>query len=91
MWSADGSALVYLANPGAVPMVVEIEPGPGLVAAKPRPLSEDGIGAIRDRQGPAFDLAPDGKSLVLVGPERLGSPAVPEILVVYNWFEELNR
>ena len=41
-------------------------------------------------QVPNFDIAPDGKSFVMVkGDEAWGKAT--EVRVVFNWFEELKR
>lgn len=89
VWSRNGDELIYLANPNGMPMVVDIGHGPGLARSRPRPLFEGGIGALRDRRGAAFDIAPDGESFVVIGPEQ--SPSGDKILIVLDWFAELQR
>jgi hypothetical protein len=40
----------------------------------------------------AYDIAPDGRFLILRSSQaEAGIAAAPEIVVVQNWFEELKR
>jgi hypothetical protein len=42
------------------------------------------------QDAPNFDIAPDGKSFVMIKPDEEWGKAT-EISVVLNWFEELKR
>lgn len=91
VWSRDGRKLVYLSNPERLAMVIDFQQGPGLIPGKPRPLLEQRIVAARSRQGPAFDLAPDGESLLFIGSERASPQPRTRLHVVLNWSADLER
>ena len=77
-WSRDGRELFYRSHDSM--MVVDIQTEPRFQASTPRALFEDKHGS--------YDVAPDGRFVMIVSdpgdvPERL--------IMVFNWFEELNR
>ncbi len=92
MWSRDGRELFY--RVGNRLMVVEVDTEPTLRVSPPEELWEEpyftqdvGTGV---RQ---YHVAPDGRFLMI----RQGSAATddasapPEIILVQNWFNELQR
>jgi serine/threonine-protein kinase len=82
-WAGTGRELFYLS--GNKMMVVDIQTSPAFTLGKPRMLFE----------GPysnGYDVAPDGKRFLMV---RSNAPpvaaATPQLHVVLNWFQELQR
>ena len=92
-WSRDGQELFYTALDGLL-MSARIGGGPALAAGTPTPVLRrryyNGLGLLV-RPG-TFDVAPDGRFLVLKqgdGPDQPAEPAT--VVVVKNWLEELRR
>jgi Tol biopolymer transport system component len=83
-WSRDGSELFYLS--GNKVMTVETSLGTAFSAGKPQALFEGEY--YHSFEGPAFQVAPDGRFLMLKTPVE----SLPrELKVVLNWFEELKE
>jgi len=84
LWSASGRELFYLN--GQKVMAVDVETEPELRVGRPRLLFEGSY-----RPGNQYDVALDGRFVML----EQGSPSdgtVPaELILVQNWFEELKR
>jgi hypothetical protein len=87
--------LLYLAPDGAL-MSVRVEPGAIWTASTPTKLFDGrqyytGGGATNIPR--TYDVSPDGKRFLMIKPS--GTPeqaqAVPSIVVVENWQEELKR
>jgi len=89
-WSRDGSELFYrgLGSNRAHVFVVKLAGGTTLAGVRPQLLLDlPNPGAIDGLGVEEFDVAPDGRFLVLKGlPQK---PPVPHVIV--NWFEELKR
>ena len=84
VWSRDGRELFYRNGPQMMAVSIDVERGP--MAGKPRLLFE---GQYESRVlDPSFDVAPDGRFLMIKTPEEL---APRQLNVVLNWFEELER
>jgi Tol biopolymer transport system component len=79
IWSPDGRELYYLEN-GAL-MVVSVDPVKGPAIERPRLLL----------RGPfvAYDVAPDGRFLVIRLPDQPDSSTFDRISVVQNWLAEI--
>ena len=84
LWSASGRELFYLN--GQKVMAVDVETEPELRVGRPRLLFEGSY-----RPGNQYDVALDGRFVML----EQGSPSdgtVPaELILVQNWFQELKR
>jgi serine/threonine-protein kinase len=89
VWSRDGRELFYRDYSGAV-KAVPVTLGAKFVPGRPETLFEgaDYYGAGAQGSGRTFDVAPDGRSFLML--KGVPSPT-PEIFVVLNWFEELRR
>ena len=86
-WSPDGQELFYL-DPGASRlMVVPITTGSELTVGSPRTLVEAPVFDFAARS--AYDVAPDGRIVIILLPPRTSVGASPQIHVVLNWTEEL--
>jgi len=77
-WSRDGRELFYLSRDSM--MVVDIQTEPRFKASSPRALFE--------YKYAGYDVAPDGRFVMIVSdPSELPT----RLILVFNWFEELNR
>ncbi len=85
VWSRDGAELFYVG--GNTLMAVGIDTDPVFSAGRPEALFEGNYFPF-DR-GTTYDVAPDGKSFVVVALGDTGRR--PMLNVVLNWFEEIRR
>ena len=82
VWSRDGTELFF--RDGDRMMAVDVEAGTAFTAGTPQVLFEDSY--QRGGVGNAFyDVAFDGRFLM----SKADAPAVPQVNVVQNWFEDL--
>ena len=86
MWSKRGDEIFY--RQGARLMSVSVERGSGLALSESRVLFE-GVFAEGQSGIPNYDVTSDGQEFVMVVQDD--SAAVPQINVVVNWDEVLNR
>ncbi len=89
VWGPNGRELFYWNTIGGAMMMVAVESEPTFSAGNPEELFDTGT-YFFDK--PGFDVSPDGRFLLMksVGDtERLAEEI--SAVVVYNWFEELNR
>jgi serine/threonine-protein kinase len=86
-WSRNGRELYFLENRDRM-MMAAVNPGASLSVAPPVPLFTTRL--IRMGQPPSYDVAPDGRFLIVRGSENQ-SNAAASIVVVVNWTEELKR
>ena len=92
VWSPDGEEIFYLTTdtsfePSTM-MAVRINTEPILTAGAPMPLFEHvywrpAVGGRR------YDVAPDGRFLMIKPPTSEESSGASQITVVLNWFQEL--
>ena len=88
VWSPDGTELFYRGPRGM--MAVPVETGPTFSAGDPEVLFEQQYYFDRSRR--TYDLAPDGRFLMIKdGATTDGAAQTAQITVVLNWFEELER
>src|SRR5262245_43975737 len=93
-WSPDGKELFY--NSGAnQTSVVSITTRPTVTFGVPALVPSSGLGNRNPNISPrGSDITPDGKYFVgvlTVDQTQTGSPAVPQIQFVLNWFEDLKQ
>ena len=90
-WSADGKEIFYCRANGATASVMAIRVAPNATFQTEGPPHELFRGAF-DAPGwewdPMFDVAPDGRFLMM---KAHGTPPRPQITIVTNWFDELRR
>ena len=69
--------------------VVDIEPGPGFSATRPRELftAKDNHGAPMRN----YDVTPDGQRFLMIQMNPRPEEPVTQMHVTFNWFEELKR
>jgi serine/threonine-protein kinase len=87
LWSKNGKELFYRAD-GKL-WSVALRPSPRFTAGVPTVVFEDNYGlgltwSLRD-----YDVSHDGQRFLMIQPER--QAGLREIVVVLNWFQELNR
>jgi hypothetical protein len=89
VWSRDGRELFYRDFSGAV-MSVPVAAGPGFAPGRPVRLIEGTgyTGAGAQGGGRTYDVSPDGSRFLMV---RTGDQSTTPLVVVLNWFEELER
>jgi eukaryotic-like serine/threonine-protein kinase len=83
LWSRNGRELFY--RQGEQMMVVSTVSTPDFSANRPRRLFETRFDA--GDNGPNYDVAPDGKSFLMLRSER--GPVAGELHLVLNWFKEV--
>jgi hypothetical protein len=91
VWSPDGAELVFSPTAGRFNAVrVTTQPSFTFSEATPVPLPFQTSGPSFERP---WDISRDGRFLGLVdaAQTQAAAPAVPQIQVVLNWFEELKR
>jgi len=91
VWSLDGSELFYRDLIGSRMMVIPIDTEPTLTLGTATVLFE---GTYLQGIGRRHDLAPDGRFLMIKptgASAEDATSALPQIVVVENWFEELKR
>jgi len=87
VWSSDGSELFYRTLYDDRMMVVPVDTEPLLTLGTATVVFEEAYYRTRSRR---YDLAPDGRFLMIK--ESGGAMnALPQIVVVQNWHEELKR
>lgn len=88
VWARNGRELFYLN--GTEMMAVDIETNPTFRAGTPRRLFDGGfitgVGRV-----PVYDVAADGRFLMVQETSGDGEQGPPSIIVVENWTEELKR
>ena len=88
IWSRDGMQLFY--RQGGQVWVADIRTAGGFSAGKPRLLFEQrGLGAGNPIRN--WDLWPDGLGFLMMKLDEGKLQAVTEMILVQNWFEELER
>ncbi len=94
VWSPDGRSIYYRAIEGgqfAVPILTApVTTKPRFRAGAAHVLFEELYEEGTYRWGPNFDIAPDGKSFVMITPDESWRKTT-EVKLVLNWFEELQK
>lgn len=90
VWSPDGRSIYYGTNLADRILRVPVTTNPRFRAGAAQVLLEVQYQEATYMLAPNFDIAPDGKSFVMVkADESWGKPT--EVRVVLNWFDELER
>ncbi len=87
LWSPDGSELFYRGPRGM--MAVPVDTEPTFSAGDPEVLFEQQYLDLQTNR--TYDVAPDGRFLMIKAPTDDGSAPAEQIILVENWFEELKR
>ncbi len=75
-------------------MVTPIETDPSLSTGNPERIFEGQYGMAFSGQSVEFDLSPDGERCLMLKPAATstdGANSAAELVVVFNWFNELQR
>jgi serine/threonine-protein kinase len=94
-WARNGRELFYMAgiSPGPVSLTaVLVQAGSTLTAGRPQKLFEGQYFGTRGFLGRPYDVASDGRRFLMIkdqSGERTSTPS--ELVVVLNFFDELNR
>jgi serine/threonine-protein kinase len=91
VWSRDGHELFFITRDSRQMFAVPMQSGTTLVVGRPQLLFELAMlptgGGFR-----AYDVAPDGRFVIIRSAEGQAGPGTePQLVVVQNWFEELKR
>src|SRR6185436_10879148 len=86
-WSRNGRDIVYRC--GKRMMAARVTIGASLTVDRPRVLFEGEFEEGGDCT-PNYDIAPDGRFL-MIEPSRDPGPAVSQLVVIDNWFTELQQ
>ena len=90
VWSPDGGSIYYRNEEEDQTLVVPVTTNPEFRAGAAQVLLEGQYAIGTYVWYPNFDIAPDGKSFVMIKEDESWGRTT-EIRVVLNWFEELNR
>ena len=90
-WARDAMRLFFVTSPGVSAFsVVNITTEPRFGVTEPSAVSRPSITGGGPNLPRAYDVAPDGKHLViLTAPDQAGAVGGAQIQFVLNWFEEL--
>jgi serine/threonine-protein kinase len=91
LWARSSKELFYLGTSGAV-MSTSVEGGSTLRAGNPTRLFE-GRYFMPGQPGRTYDVSPDGRRFLMIKPLAGAeqTAALPSLIVVQNWHEELKR
>jgi serine/threonine-protein kinase len=90
LWAPKGRELFYVALDGAL-MAVPLDPqGDTWSAGSPAKVVEGPYSTLSSVSGRTYDVSTDGRRFLLIK-RSAAQAAAPQIIVVQNWFEELNR
>ena len=90
-WSADGKEIFYWRANGATAsvMAARVTSSPTFqTEGPPQELFRGAFAAPGWEWDPLFDVAPDGRFLMM---KAHGTPPRPQVTIVTNWFDELRR
>jgi len=88
-WSADGTELFYLQ--GSSMMAVAVEAATEFSFSTPELLFGGQFFNVQDPAAHSYDVAADGRFLMIQPPGDAGDAGSASIVVVQNWTEELER
>jgi serine/threonine-protein kinase len=91
-WSSNGRELFF--RDGRRMMVVAVEPGTAFRVGSPQLMFEGSYQQeIESMGGHNYDVSPDGQHFVMMAPQTGGTSAeaLPQIVVVGHWLDELKR
>jgi hypothetical protein len=88
VWARNGSELYYYEGATRL-MGAAVQPGADFRVAPPALLFEGAY--LRGNQPPNYDVAPDGRFLMLKPPPTAEEPGSQPLTIVVNWVDELER
>jgi serine/threonine-protein kinase len=91
LWASSGRELFYLRDTNGALMAVEIRTRPTVKIGRPEQLFQ-GPYLRQGLSGRTYDVSPDGtRFLMIKEPGTATIAAPPLIVIVENWFQELNQ
>jgi serine/threonine-protein kinase len=87
VWSPDGRELFYLSLDGRL-MAAQVRETPSFAVLELRALF-DANAFVFDAFHQSFDVAPDGRSFVLLSPTRAAANPQTQLVEVENWFADV--
>jgi serine/threonine protein kinase len=90
LWTRSGNQIIYMSIDNQQMWVVDVRLEPALSIGKPRLLFD------KDRMGMAtikrnYDISLDDRYLLMVKEENRIPQPVTEMILIQNWFDEVNR
>ena len=89
LWSRDGRELFFSSVDSRQILAVPVQSGTTLVAGRPQVLFEFAMNVVIG--GRPYDIAPDGRFLIIRSGQAEGGGTSANLILVLNWFEELKR
>jgi len=89
LWGPDGRELFYLSR-GAEPMAVRVQTEPSFAPGNPEVVLEGHNFTVESAPTRSYDISPDGKRFLVIK-EPVGETSRTELILVQNWFQELER
>ncbi len=91
IWARSGRELMYVSPTGAL-MRVGVTSDPSWAVTTPTLVVKEGYFTNPGWWGRSYDLSPDGERFLMIKESGIdGTASPPSVIVVLNWFEELNR
>ena len=92
IWAPGGRELFYV-NGARQMVAAAVAPGPSLQIGERRVLFRlrDELYLANDEHYTPFDVSPDGRRFIMARRVRAEAVAATPLIVVQNWFEELNQ
>lgn len=91
-WARNGQELFYLDRDDRLTAVTVRADGSALVVGKPATILERSYFVGGTNYGRPYDVAPDGRFLMIKDQQKAGEPPMsPRVVVVQNWIEEVKR
>ncbi len=90
LWSRSGRELIYVSSSGAL-MAAGVPRGPTWAATPPALVVKEGYMVSPGNPGRTYDIAPDGRFLMIKGRFFEATAAPGGLIVVQHWVEELKR
>jgi dipeptidyl aminopeptidase/acylaminoacyl peptidase len=88
LWSRDGRELFYYLSPGVI-MSAAVRQGDTFEAMAPQAIVKGDYAA--PQTGRMYDVSPDGRRFLLIKDVPSKEPDAPQLIVVKNWLDELQR
>ena len=90
VWARNGRELFYYLPPGVV-MSATVSADTGFASSVPRAVLKGNY--LSPNAGRMYDVSPDGQRFLMMKDAELkdGATAAPQLVVVQNWFQELER
>ena len=93
LWSPDGNELFYLRSTTSLSMLrlmaVPIETEPTFVPGNPAVVFDENY--VGYTTGRPYDIDPDGERFLMIKQAGAGEDSATELILVQNWFQDLER